>query len=288
MIVSGNAVASRDVASSAVVDVYDRIGPVIERFWGQTLHFGLWDGPDDDTPFTVAADRLTRLVAEQLAVGPDTEVLDVGCGNGKPAVDVAAVTGARVVGVDLSPRELAVAEGLARSVPEGDQVTFQIGDALALPLPDDSVDAAMAIESSPHIALDPMFTEIARVLRPGGRFVVATPFARRPVVGAVAERMATMLEVWQLRTFQTLEEHVRALTVAELDLHRFADLTEATRSSFPRLAAALRSARSSLAEEIGADQIARLIRAVEEYDQPEMGYLLLTAVKPKPFRPVVF
>lgn len=285
---SGNPVASQDVAPSTVVDAYDYTGPVIARYWGQTLHFGFWDGPDDRTPFAAAADRLTQLVAEQLTVGPGAEVLDVGCGNGKPAIDVATITGARVTGVDLNPRELEAAEGLARSVPGGDRVTFQVGDALALPLPDDSVDAAMAIESSPHIPLDPMFTEIARVLRPGGRFVVATQFARKPVVGEAAERMATLLEVWQVRAFNTLEEHVRALAAAELDLHGFADLTKATQSSFPRLAAALRTARTGLAEEFGADKIARLIRAVEEYDQPEMGYLLLTAVKPKPFRPAVF
>lgn len=119
--------------------------------------------------FTGAAtteDARTPLVAALLEVHP-RRVLEVGCGWGELAQWVARETGAEVVPTDLSPRmvELAREQGL----------DARVADVQQLPFGDESFDAAVAAWMLYHVPeLDRGLSELARVLRPGGRIVVAT------------------------------------------------------------------------------------------------------------------
>jgi ubiquinone/menaquinone biosynthesis C-methylase UbiE len=81
--------------------------------------------------------------------------------------------GFRVTGVDLSDEMLAQAEGHARQAGLGDRVSFCQGDAARIPFPDGSLDLVVSTLSLHHWS-DPVavLDEIARVLRPGGAFLV--------------------------------------------------------------------------------------------------------------------
>ena len=94
-------------------------------------------------------------------------VVDLGCGSAPicPLLDEAEV----YVGVDVSRPELSVAQA------EGRGPVLE-GDVMALPLPDASVD--IVLSSMSVMLFDPIeraLAEIARVLRPGGRFVSIRP-----------------------------------------------------------------------------------------------------------------
>jgi SAM-dependent methyltransferase len=107
-----------------------------------------------------------RLVA-RLGVGPDDEVLDVGCGTGNVALQAAAA-GAAVTGLDIVPAMLARARLEADR--RGVTVDWVDGDAEALPFPAAAFDVAASsfgcmLAPRHHVAA----AEIARVLRPGGR-----------------------------------------------------------------------------------------------------------------------
>ncbi|MFH8371003.1 class I SAM-dependent methyltransferase [Streptomyces sp. NPDC018031] len=109
---------------------------------------------------------LTALL-EQTETG--TAIADLGCGPGHVAAWLAE-RGARTVGVDLSPEM--VATGRARYP----AVEFREGDLLALPAEDGAFGAALALYTIIHIApgdLGRVFTEVRRVLRPGGLFLVS-------------------------------------------------------------------------------------------------------------------
>jgi ubiquinone/menaquinone biosynthesis C-methylase UbiE/DNA-binding transcriptional ArsR family regulator len=106
------------------------------------------------------------------------DVLDVGCGDGHLA---ALLEGrcARYVGIDVSPKVIEAAArrvlGSAEGSAVAQQVRFEVGDMHALPLADASVDVALLLHvlgysNEPSLPL----REAARVLRPGGRVVVAT------------------------------------------------------------------------------------------------------------------
>jgi demethylmenaquinone methyltransferase/2-methoxy-6-polyprenyl-1,4-benzoquinol methylase len=116
-----------------------------------------------------------RAVAS-LALAPDSSVLDVCCGTGALTREIARhAPGGRVTGIDFSDSMLAV----ARAHRPSGNVAYERADALALPFPDRSFDAAAMAFSMRNITDIPAcLREIARVLRPGGSFVnleVGTP-----------------------------------------------------------------------------------------------------------------
>jgi arsenite methyltransferase len=106
---------------------------------------------------------------------PDERILDLGCGAGLDSILAARQVGpeGRVYGVDLAPGMLAAAHA-AVSKAQLENVTLLGVPAEQLPLPDGSVDGAMAnglFNLVPDKAL--VAREVARVLRPGGRLLGA-------------------------------------------------------------------------------------------------------------------
>ena len=106
-------------------------------------------------------------VARQIVVrlvGPGSgRLLDIGCGGGADAVELAK-HGWSVVGVDLSERQLEFARRRGVEVVRA--------DAAALPFEDESFDAAASVFTHTDVSdFAAVLRETARVLRPGGQFV---------------------------------------------------------------------------------------------------------------------
>ena len=115
----------------------------------------------------VARARATNLVAAGAAA-------DLGCGPGYLAVELAhRAPGLHVTGVDLSDAMLTQAIANARLAGVAHQTDFRTADAAALPFPDASLDLVVSTLSLHHWDdPKPIFDEIARVLRPGGAFLL--------------------------------------------------------------------------------------------------------------------
>jgi ubiquinone/menaquinone biosynthesis C-methylase UbiE len=127
-----------------LAETYDRLRPVDDNWW----------------------EVVDVLVADGDLAG--RRVLDVGCGTGLLA-DALAKRGARVWGVDTSPEMLARARAHA-----GKRVGFKLGPAEALPFKDAWFERAV-LRLVVHLVDRPRaLTELARVLHPGGRAVIAT------------------------------------------------------------------------------------------------------------------
>jgi SAM-dependent methyltransferase len=110
-------------------------------------------------------------------------VLEVGPGRGELSARVQRELGAEVVAVDQSERMVELTRELG--------VDARVGDVQALPFPDGSFDCAVAAWMLYHVAdLDLGLSELARVLRPGGRLVAVTNSARnlRELWGLYGER----------------------------------------------------------------------------------------------------
>ena len=121
--------------------------------------------------------RELRLRTTTLAgLQPGDAVLDVGCGTGTLALEVARLVGraGRVAGVDPGTEQIAHARSKAarRNVP----IDFQIGVIEQLPFPDQTFDVVLSTLMMHHLPA-PLkrqgLAEIARVLKPGGRLVIA-------------------------------------------------------------------------------------------------------------------
>jgi sarcosine/dimethylglycine N-methyltransferase len=137
---------------------------------GGPLTFDQVAGFDD---FHTAGRMATMRTAELLAPAADDLVLDAGSGLGGPARHLAQTFGCRVIGIDLTPDFVAIANLLNDRLGMADRVEFRVGDITDLDMPDASVDHAWTQHVAMNIAArDRLYAEIRRVLRPGGRFAI--------------------------------------------------------------------------------------------------------------------
>lgn len=111
---------------------------------------------------------------EQLALSVGATILDVGCGTGQDAQDLARAVGpgGRVVGIDSSETMLEIAR--ARTAQAQLPVEYVLADATQLPFADASFDGCQASRVLGHLH-EPgqALAEMVRVARPGARIVVA-------------------------------------------------------------------------------------------------------------------
>jgi len=101
-------------------------------------------------------------------------LLEVGCGRGQFAVWLSKQKpNFEIIGLDFS--EAAINLATQRAMAERAGVKFMQGDAQALPYADDSFDILVSCECLEHVPNpSKMAREIARVLKPGGRFLLTT------------------------------------------------------------------------------------------------------------------
>ena len=105
---------------------------------------------------------------------PGEVILEVGCGTGVLDRWLAHRTGGanRIVGVDINPFLLRQATALARQEGLEHLITFQEGNAEALPFPDNNFDIAMSSTVIQRVDADRMLAEMVRVTKPGGRVAI--------------------------------------------------------------------------------------------------------------------
>ena len=141
-------------------DIYNELG---ER----------WYHAKDDPVALLRAEARARnpwVIAEIQAAFGNASVLDIGCGAGLLANELAR-QGIAVTGFDASEESLAI----ARRYDVTGRVRYQYGDANHLPFADESFDVACALDFLEHVE-DPahIVAEAARVLKPGGLFFFHT------------------------------------------------------------------------------------------------------------------
>ena len=142
--------------------------PIVEYLLGQSFHPG--------------GTKLTRQLASAALVAPDSDVLDVACGNGNSARFVATVFGATVTGCDYSAINLERAVAASRSAQLESKTQFVRGGAEQLPFAPGSFDVALC-ECSLCLFenMDTALEQIRRVLKPGGRIGISDFFLNAPV-----------------------------------------------------------------------------------------------------------
>ncbi|MEU1216410.1 class I SAM-dependent methyltransferase [Streptomyces sp. NPDC005791] len=178
-----------------------------------------WDSrfPDDGPAYAAAV--------SELGLRPGGTVLDAGCGTGRalPALRTEVGPEGAVLGADLTPAMLDAALRAGR----GTSGTLLLADAARLPLRAGSLDAVFAAGLISHLSHpEAGLSELARVVRPGGRLALFHPVGRAALAArhgrALADgdlraepRLTPLLAAagWRLETYTDEDSRFLALAV---------------------------------------------------------------------------
>jgi len=274
-------------ADYGAAEHYDRVTEAWRLLLGDELHYGVFDNGDE--PLSVATGNLTTRMIDAADLRPGLDVLDVGCGSGTPACRLVADYGVRVLGITTS--EVGVATARARAATLGlPGATFEQRDGTANGLPDQSFDRVWALESS-HLMRDreALLSECARVLRPGGRFVLCDIIRRRDIpfdeVRARRADFVTLRTAFGDARMEPLEYYTRTAEALNLVVDRADDLTALTLPTFEHWRANARTHREEVVAAIGEDGLAAFVRAADILEafwrDGTFGYGLFAATKPE-------
>lgn len=149
---------------------YNLATDLYENGWGQSFHFCRFAYGE---PFYQAIARHEHYLAHQIGIKDGMKVLDVGCGVGGPAREIVKFTGCHVTGLNNNDYQIDRAITYAQKEGLASQLNFVKGDFMQMSFPENSFDAVYAIEATVHApSLEGVYSQIFRVLKPGGTFGV--------------------------------------------------------------------------------------------------------------------
>ncbi|KAI0036105.1 S-adenosyl-L-methionine-dependent methyltransferase [Vararia minispora EC-137] len=151
---------------------YDGATELYEYGWAQSFHFSRFYKGE---AFQASLARHEHYLAAQMVLRPGMRVLDVGCGVGGPAREIARFADVNIVGLNNNDFQIGRARKYTKRAGLEQQVSFVKGDfmKLAEQFGENSFDAVYAIEATVHApSWEGVYGEIKRVLKPGGIFGV--------------------------------------------------------------------------------------------------------------------
>ena len=162
--------ARRSDYASLTRQYYNLATDLYEYGWSQSFHFCRFAYGES---FHAAIARHEQYLAHRMGIKKGARVLDVGCGVGGPARQMAKFTGAHVTGVNLNEYQVERATRYAEVEGLAEQLRFVQGDFMNMPFKENTFDAVYAIEATCHApTLQGVYAQIYRVLKPGGIFGV--------------------------------------------------------------------------------------------------------------------
>jgi ubiquinone/menaquinone biosynthesis C-methylase UbiE len=197
-----------------MVRYYEEAGPDYEA-WSRSfnMHFGYWEPGMNPFDREAMLERMNRIVSKAFD-GGKSDLLDMGCGCGATARAMVALRPARTVtGVTVVPWQIERARELSARTPS---VTFVEDDYTAMRFPARAFDGVYAIESlchGPGRDKAACLREAHRVLRRGGRFVVADGFLKQsaPLPKFLDACHRRICDCWTMDSMGVLPEFVERL-----------------------------------------------------------------------------
>lgn len=155
--------------TTVVNHYYDLATDFYEFGWGHSFHFAprhRWEALDSSIA------RHEMWLANRAGFNSNMKIIDIGCGVGGPLRTIAKFTGAKMTGLNNNAYQISRGERMIKAAGLAEKANFVKGDFMHIPLESETYDGAYAIEATCH-APDRVgvFTEIFRLLKPGGVFV---------------------------------------------------------------------------------------------------------------------
>lgn len=187
---------------------YDLSESHYRLFWdldkSKSLHYGYWDSSTKN--FSEALLNINKILAQYAAISKEDLVLDAGCGVGGSSVWLAKNIGCKVTGISLNEKQVKHANAFVSREAVGHLVNFEQKDYTDTDLADESFDVVWAIESVCHTPDKSAFIKEAfRLLKKGGRLIVADFFKKDGLQGKEAEQVQQWANGWAVEEYDTTE-----------------------------------------------------------------------------------
>lgn len=222
-----------------IIDYYDSCEIDYRLFWdlntSMAMHAGYWDS----TTKTLrdALKRENEVLAEMAAIKSTDRVLDAGCGVGGSSLFLAKTIGCQTTGITLSKKQAQTAAQKAAKQQLSSKCNFQVMDFCNTTFANNTFDVVWAIESFCHAPCkESVVREAFRVLKPGGRLIVADGFQLKPHLNDAEHiSMQTWIRGWGCDHLESVESFEGALKKAHFEAIRFVDITSNVMPSSKRL-----------------------------------------------------
>ncbi|WP_121353139.1 SAM-dependent methyltransferase [Flavisolibacter nicotianae] len=207
-------------------------------FWkldtSRSLHYGYWDSSTKD--FHEALLNINRVLADKVSITKDDNVLDAGCGVGGSSLWLAGFRGCQVTGISLNEKQVQKANAAAQQAGLQNRVTFAQKDYLNTGYPSESFDVVWGIESVCYADDKSAFlNEASRLLRKGGRLVIADFFQAENLPQRAAAAVKKFANSWAINEFALESEFCRDAAAAGFCRIVSEDISQAILPSAKRL-----------------------------------------------------
>ncbi|MBI4225415.1 MAG: methyltransferase domain-containing protein [Candidatus Sungbacteria bacterium] len=193
-----------------IIDYYNQCEIDYKLLWGlgrcYALHYGYYD--KEHVTHVQAVNNMNRVLAQRAHVNAADHVLDAGCGIGGSSVWIAQDFGAKVTGVSVISRHIQKARELADKCGVSDLTHFELQNYNRTTFSGESFTVIWAIESVCHAEDKRKFlAEAWRLLKPGGRLIIADGFLNRVEISArERNHLAKWLDGWAVPNLAHINE----------------------------------------------------------------------------------
>ena len=221
-----------------IVNYYDQTEVHYRMHWkleeGMGLHYGIWD--DKTKNLTEAVLNANHRLLTLGEIKATDKVLDAGCGIGGSSIYLSKNVGCKVQGITLSEKQVKTATKLVAGKGASEMVSFSQQDYTATNFPDSTFDVAWCIESM-QTAQDKglYFKEMSRVLKPGGRIVIADIFKPEAYNIDDEKDMQTMINGWAMSDILSIAELHDISRKYAFHVSKLEDVTKEVRKSVDRM-----------------------------------------------------
>ena len=216
-------------SAERIIEFYEQAGRDYEHWSrGINMHLGFYRRGMNPLDREAMLEQMNVEIAERLRLDPNGKslLIDLGCGVGSVTRSVARYYSNSIIkGVTIVPSQIKIASDLNAEQKFADRIEMLQGNYVALPLGRRSADGVWAVESACYAKgadKDDLIREMARVLKTGGRFVVADCFIKCPErdLNRVVRRCyRTVCDCWALAEMPAIDRFVAAL-----QRHGFSDI----------------------------------------------------------------
>ncbi|MFK8102478.1 MAG: cyclopropane-fatty-acyl-phospholipid synthase family protein [Saprospiraceae bacterium] len=222
-----------------IIDYYDQTQFDYRVAWDNSenpaVHFGYYD--EQASSHVDALQNTNKVLAELAQVKAGDAVLDAGCGKGGSCFWLVKNKQAIPTGITPVASQIEACQKQAKTLQLTDQTSFVLADFCQTPFEKESFDVVWACESLCHADQKADFYQEAfRVLKPGGRLVIAEYIRKaRPLPAKDDQLLLAWLKTWAIKDIDTEAEHLQHAQRAGFQDILIKDVTANTKTSLRNL-----------------------------------------------------